>query len=484
MLEISIRICYTMFMEPDVQERERAFFEAERKRVPHLFERASMIDSPEFLKSIGIEAIDKDLPVGYLRLFPQDFIVEEIARSKELRTIDIDSSVPDVSQEGQTWYADLVKIGISTLDAQAHLAEILGIEPRAIGFAGIKDRLALTAQAISIRNIDEVEKLQEIRADNFFLKRIRKGKGAIANGDLQGNRFIITLRSPESFSESTSLEIRKKLQNIQEEGFWNFFSFQRFGTPRLLSHKLGLYIIKGNFEGAVRLFLAHQSQRELPYFKHIRKNIEDHWRDWATIRTLLDPFPYHFSLELKLVNHLQEHSEDFLGALQSVPDQVRLWIYAYDSYLFNKTLSRCIREGEVSLSLPLLTSFSPHDWEPYKTFLEEDGVDIPSRHYKKFPFVRVESRRWPVLQQAEIHNLIFQDKLAIFSFSLPKGSYATSLLMNFFTLASGIPVVPGISPEQIDAKNMLGLGSLRPTLDRFQKVLTLRENDLSREFEA
>src|SRR3989344_5701255 len=167
MLEISIRICYTMFMEPDVQERERAFFEAERKRVPHLFERASMIDSPEFLKSIGIEAIDKDLPVGYLRLFPQDFIVEEIARSKELRTIDIDSSVPDVSQEGQTWYADLVKIGISTLDAQAHLAEILGIEPRAIGFAGIKDRLALTAQAISIRNIDEVEKLQEIRADNF-----------------------------------------------------------------------------------------------------------------------------------------------------------------------------------------------------------------------------------------------------------------------------------------------------------------------------
>ena len=308
--------------------------------------------------------------------------------------------------------------------------------------------------------------------------------GAIANGDLQGNRFIITLRSPESFSESTSLVIRKKLQNIQEEGFWNFFSFQRFGTPRLLSHKLGLYIIKGNFEGAVRLFLAHQSQRELPYFKHIRKNIEDHWRDWATIRTLLDPFPYHFSLELKLVNHLQEHSEDFLGALQSVPDQVRLWIYAYDSYLFNKTLSRCIREGEVSLSLPLLTSFSPHDWEPYKTFLEEDGVDIPSRHYKKFPFVRVESRTWPVLQQAEIHNLIFQDKLAIFSFSLPKGSYATSLLMNFFTLASGIPVVPGISPEQIDAKNMLGLGSLRPTLDRFQKVLTLREHDLSREFEA
>lgn len=468
-------------MDETIREKAREFFEAERHRVPHLFEREPMIDSPEFQKWIGIEVFDDTLPVGYLRLMPQDFIVEEIATDGTIHTVDVESlEIP--SSEGKTVYADLVKVGVSTLEAQSQIAETLSIQPQNIGFAGIKDRLALTSQEISIRDVAEADILKA-QADNFFLKNAHKGKGAIANGDLRGNRFTIVLRLQKPLSEKEISRIEESLEQIKEEGFWNFFSFQRFGTPRLLSHKLGLHIIKGEFEEAVKMFFVHQSPRELPYFKHIREEIEKRWDNWEEIKTLLDPFPPHFPIELKFVEHLLNNPKDFLGALHTVPDQIRLWIYAYDSYLFNRKLSQLIKEGEVPLNLPLLTSFSPHDWEPYKEFLEQDSLDIPSRHYKKFPFIRVASRTWPVLQRIEIHSIAFQDKFAIFAFSLPKGTYATTLLMNFFTLASGLPIVPGITNKEIDAKALLGLGSIQSTLERFKAVLELREQDISGEFE-
>lgn len=468
-------------MDPDIREKERTFFEVERQRVPHLFERLPMIDSREFLQWVGIEVYDEHLPIGYLRLWPQDFIVEEISRDGTFHTVDVDSSsVP--SSEGGTVYADLVKIGISTLEAQSEIAGELKVQPQSIGFAGIKDRLALTSQAISIRNVRK-EDLANLVSDNFFLKNVRTGKGAIANGDLQGNRFIIVLRLQNALSEKDISNIEATLEQIKEEGFWNFFSFQRFGTPRLLSHKLGLCIVKGDFEGAVKMFCTKRAHRELPYFQNIRQEIEAQWGNWSTIRAMIEKFPYHFGIELTFISHLERQPSDFLGALHEVPDQIRLWVYAYDSCLFNKKLSQLIKNGEVPLELPLLTSFSPQDWEPYKEFLEQDGLDIPSRHYKKFPFIRVASRTWPTVQNMQIHSVVFRNSLAVFAFSLPKGAYATSLLMNLFILASGIPIVPGIPFEQVDAKEMSGLGTFRSTLERFQTVIKLREQDLAGEFE-
>lgn len=466
-------------MNANIMQKEREFFESERKRVPDLFLREPMVDSPEFLRSIGIEIFDDQLPIGYLRLMPQDFIVEEISQDGALHTVDVESSAVPPG-EGKTVYADLVKAGISTLEAQSQIAEALSIKPESIGFAGIKDRLALTSQIISIRDSSEASVLG-LQADNFFLKNIRAGKGAIANGDLQGNRFTIALRLQNPLSGDEISGIERQLNKIKQEGFWNFFSFQRFGTPRLLSHMLGLAIIKGDFEGAVKMFCTTCAPRELPYFQNIRRGIESRWGNWSSIRETLEKFPYHFSIELKFMLHLEKQPGDFLGALHKVPDQIRLWVYAYDSYLFNKKLSQLIKKGEVPLELPLLTSFSPQDWEPYKEFLLQDGVRIPSMHYKKFPFIRVASRTWPVLQKVQVHRVALRQKCAVFGFSLKKGTYATTLLMNFFTLASGMPIPKGIFADPIDAKEVLGAGSLQPALEKFKKVLALRLQDIARE---
>ncbi|MEK9148358.1 MAG: tRNA pseudouridine(13) synthase TruD [Patescibacteria group bacterium] len=466
-------------LTPEERERERLLFESERARAPHLFQRPPMIDHEPFLKWIGIEGLPPNRPIGYLRLLPQDFIVEEIDPTGTLHTVDLGPLVTDLSADGTTYYADLVKIGVSTLDAKDHLATLLGIDGKQIGFAGIKDRLALTAQRLSIRGVSDVEQFNRINEENFFLKHLCRGKGAVANGDLTGNRFIIILRTTESFSKEAIAAVKEKLEDIKRDGFWNFFYFQRFGTPRLISHWLGLLLIKGQYQEVIKTFLTYAALRELPYFKNIREKINENWGNWAAIKEEIEKFPYHFHLELQLINHLLTHPDDFLGALHTIPDQIRLWMYAYDCFLFNRKLSELIRIGEVPTLLPLITSFNPRDWEPYREFLEGDEVKLPSRSYRDFPFVRVESRTWSTLQKIEIHGIELKSSLAVFAFSLPKGSYATTFLMNFFTLASGLPIVPGITAEKIDAKVLLGLGTLATTLERFKTVLEKREEDLS-----
>lgn len=465
------------FITPEERESERALFMEERKRAPELFLRPPMIDDADSLRHIGIEGVSDNNPIGYLKLFPQDFIVEEISRDGKVHTVDIGAEQSE-DEGGNTYYADLVKIGISTLEAKTPIAQMLNIDEKQIGYAGIKDKLALTSQIISIRGVSDPAKILGVNADNFFLKNLHRGKGVMANGELQGNRFTITLRTPEPLSESVRSDMEQKLEEAKQEGFWNFFYFQRFGTPRLLSHMLGRLIVKGQYEATVKMFCTYTTPRELPYFVAIRQAVERQWGDWNAIAAVIDNFPYHFHLERSFIHHLIERPSDFLGALHTLPDQIRLWIYAYDCYLFNRKLSELIAQGTVPLSLPLITSFNPLDWKPYLAYLEEDGVRLPSRAYRDFPFIRIESRSWPTLQKLTIHNAIFKDRFAVFSFSLPKGSYATTFLMNFFTLASGLPIVPGIFSEPIDARALLGEETLAPVLERFKTVLDARQIDL------
>lgn len=459
-------------------DRERVLFEAERKRVPELFARAPMVDDDETLRSIGIEDITAGRPSAYLRLMPQDFIVEEIDRQGVLYPVKADSGERQIDGDGSTYFANLIKVGISTLEAKTQLAHALGIEEKNIGYAGIKDRLALTSQEISIRGIVDPGKLYSLSADNFFLNDIRRGKGVVANGELKGNRFTITLRLSEPLTGAQKELLERKIADSKTDGFWNFFYLQRFGTPRLISHVLGRLLVRGQYEETVKTFLTHTGARELPYFIELRKGIAEKWGDWKEIWEIIDRFPYHFSIERAFVAHLMAKPGDFLGALHEVPDQVRLWFYAYDSFLFNKKLSALIRSGEVPLSLPFLTSFSPLDWKPYEEYLKEDGITLPARSWRDFPFVRVESRQCATLQSIEIHGAVFGGQVAVVSFSLPKGSYATSFLMDLFSLSSGLPALPGISNEPVDAKAILEEGTLEPVFERFKTVLDQRRADI------
>lgn len=463
-------------MRSDIHERERALLETEKQRAPHLFERPPLIDSPQELSWIGIEGVFEEFPVGYIKYLPQDFIVEEISLEKSLHTV----------EEGNLWkqgekisplQAELVKMDCSTLGAKDELALHLGVPSSAIGFAGIKDHFALTSQAISIQGVAEPALIAKIKNERWFLKNVEEKKGMLKSGDLWGNRFLIAIRTPQEISSAEQDRIRTHLQEITEQGFWNFFSFQRFGTPRLNSHIAGRFLLNGDYEGTVKSFFLFRSHREIPYIGSMREGMETEWGNWELIRDMIKEFPSYFPSEIAIVNHLCQHPDDFLGALRTIPDQVRLWVYAYASYLFNRKLSMHIQNGEVPLKLPLITSPLKYDWDPYEQFLKEDGVKLPSRIPRDFPFIFFTPRTISTLQSVEVHDMRFQGKIATTSFSLPKGAYATTFLAHIFQLASNLPILPGIDTTSVDVKKILGLGSLEETLEYFQPVLSRLSED-------
>jgi len=77
----------------------------------------------------------------------------------------------------------------------------------------------------------------------------------------------------------------------------------------------------------------------------------------------------------------------------------------------------------------------------------------------------------PTLQKIEIHKAVFLDKMMVMAFSLPKGAYATTFLAHLFQLSSEFPLPQGIETNLIDAKEVLGFGSLSATLERFDSIL-------------
>src|SRR3989338_10386222 len=228
----------------DDWKKEKDFLDREREQSPELFSRAFFQENDSVLAKVGIDVVFGERIPGHIKLYPEDFIVEEVSKDGVLHPIDGGPyEIPTVSpeEEVRTLWADLVKMGIDSFEAVAELSRSFEIDRVKIGIAGIKDKHAITSQSVSFRGM-RPEALENFRAPNFFLKNISVGKGALQIGDLAGNRFTIFVRTAGQASEPW---LEGKLGGIEENGFWNFFYLQRFGTPRLLSHKLGLLILHG-----------------------------------------------------------------------------------------------------------------------------------------------------------------------------------------------------------------------------------------------
>ena len=94
---------------------EYSLLEQERKRVPELFKMTPMIDSLKLLKWIGIEGVFGEYPLGHIKYVPQDFIVEEISLDKSIVTVDPESAVKNIEEQGTTLYIELVKMDLVSI---------------------------------------------------------------------------------------------------------------------------------------------------------------------------------------------------------------------------------------------------------------------------------------------------------------------------------------------------------------------------------
>lgn len=150
---------------------------------------------------------------GVLRTTPEDFEVHE-------------SLGFEASGTGPHAMLRVRKRGANTEWVARELARAVGCKPFEVGFAGLKDRNALTTQFFTVpRGKRAAVDLAGIRGEGFEVLSAAEHQRKLPRGALDGNRFIITVR--EFRCEPAALDTR--LARLREGGVPNYFGEQRFG---------------------------------------------------------------------------------------------------------------------------------------------------------------------------------------------------------------------------------------------------------------
>ncbi|MEM1606712.1 MAG: tRNA pseudouridine(13) synthase TruD [Candidatus Bathyarchaeia archaeon] len=303
-----------------------------------------MLEVPGIEKSIGIEVYASKTPGigGIIKSSPEDFIVEEILADGSKASISAEANFGPFANHGRYLICLLIKRGWDTLLAIEELSKLIGIDPSRVGFAGIKDANALTAQYISIGGVP-VDKITGIKIKDIVIKPLGYANEEISPRKLFGNMFTVTVKSVRLKEKTIQNRIKKICSELKDfGGMPNFFGHQRFGTIRPVTHLVGKSIIKGDFEGAVMSFLSYVSPFESIRAREARREI----RERMDFKAALKKLPKALVYERLILKHLSRVPRDYLGALNKLPLSFRkLFVQSYQSYLFNRFLSERIKRG-------------------------------------------------------------------------------------------------------------------------------------------
>ncbi len=143
------------------------------------------------------------------------------------------------SNSGEHLILKVRKKDLSTWDLVDILSSHIGVKSKDIGYAGLKDKNAITTQYISL------PKKFESKISNFSHPKIKileatYHKNKIRIGHLKGNFFWVRLKRVQESEYKIILSI---LEWIKKEGMPNYFGAQRFGLDKN-NHIIGKEIVK------------------------------------------------------------------------------------------------------------------------------------------------------------------------------------------------------------------------------------------------
>lgn len=307
---------------------------------------------------------------GHLKTLPEDFVVREI------------SDPPRAKENGEYTIATVTSRNWETNRLVRIMARSIGMSRERIGFAGTKDKRAVTTQLMSFRcppeDLDRVD-LKDVEISGAY-----RGSRAIQIGDLIGNEFEITVRDctmdplliPDTVAEDISVIEANR-------GFPNYFGVQRFGVVRPVTHLVGERLVRGDIEGAVRTYVSFTTDEEDPELSAIRRSLEG-TDDWGAAASVM---PEQMSYEKSMAQVLAGGG-GWVDAIDALPPNLQMmFVHAYQSYLFNEMLSLRIERGLPldrpvvgDVVVPMDAKGNPQHENPVMT--TERNVDLVARQVR------------------------------------------------------------------------------------------------------
>ena len=267
---------------------------------------------------------------GVLKSTPEDFVVEEA------------SSPPPPAEEGRFAIATVRARNWETNRLVRQFARSLRVSRRRIGFAGTKDKRALSVRMVSFEDVPP-DSLRALRLKDVEVLDVYRAAAPLEIGDLHGNRFRIVVRDLAVPDDRAAEIVDETARQVRaHRGFPNFFGVQRFGSIRPITHLVGRHIVRGELREAVDAYVANPIPGEDEVSFEVRRDLAE----TGDVRKALRAYPRAYSFEKAILNHLAVRPDDPAGALRRLPfNLLMMFVHAYQSFLFNRIVSERMRRG-------------------------------------------------------------------------------------------------------------------------------------------
>jgi len=413
---------------------------------------------------VGLQCFFTDAPGlgGRLKKYPEDFRVKE--------EIDLFEE-----SEGEYSIAKVWSRNWETNRLIKKLSRELNISRKNIDFCGTKDKRAITTQWISFKCAPE--KLNNLNIKDVEIQEVFTSHRSLTMGAHKRNRFEILIRDLDVEPEEALRRADKIGEKIDYEGgFPNWFGVQRFGTLRPITHIVGKKILEGDFEGAVKTYVASPKKGEGKSCYEAREFMENNWDP----KKGLGMYPQVLTFERGMLKYLKDNPKDFVSALKTLPHNLlMMFVHAYQSYLFNRMVSlrlerelplndalvgdvvlpadseglpnkdtqvkvrehnlskasEMVREGKAFVSAPLYghrSKFSEGEQgDIEREVIEEENIEKEDFIIPEISSISSTGTRRNIFAPVKDLEWKLQGDALKLNFSLNKGTYATTLLREF-----------------------------------------------------
>lgn len=259
---------------------------------------------------------------GCIKQRDEEFLVEELPRYEPCG-------------EGEHVYLFVEKRGLSTSELLRIVADHFGVKQRDIGYAGMKDKNAITRQVISVHLPGKrPEDFPMLQHDRVAVLWADLHTNKLRRGHLLGNRFSVWIRDTDARRVSDAHRI---LRFLGARGMPNFYGHQRFGTRRR-NHELGRLYLRREFEPLLDLLLGPD-----PNMPNLNREAREAYSR-GDYRSAREAMPAGQRTEIAALDAL-EKGRNPADAVHAVAQMQRVfWVTAWQSAIFNRVLARRLSE--------------------------------------------------------------------------------------------------------------------------------------------
>ncbi len=268
-----------------------------------------------------------DLPGigGTIKNRPEDFIVEEVP-------------LYEPCGEGEHLYIYVEKCRRTTTDVIRRFAKLFHVRQSDIGFAGLKDKHAVTRQHLSVYLPDSSNDdayLERIYHTGVTLLRSARHKNKLRRGHLAGNHFDIRVRDVSPDVEAA----RCILDRLVATGAPNYLGEQRFGY-RGDNAETGRLLLLGHWRELLDHLLGRPAEADAAATSAAREAY-----DRGDYETALNAWPRHLRVERHLLDLVRQGRSAEQAVAGIAHSQREFLISGVQSAVFNRVLQQRIADG-------------------------------------------------------------------------------------------------------------------------------------------